>query len=119
MDKKWKIGYYKTTSGKSPVKQFIDKLEVKAQTKIFDTFDLLKEFGVNLSLPHTKKVVRTPLWELRIVGQDSIRIFYITQTGKVFLLLHGFQKKKQKTDKKEIKVALSRLGDYQLRTQKN
>lgn len=117
MDDGWKIEYYKTTSGKSPVKEFIDKLEIKAQTKISDTFDLLKEFGVNVSLPHTKKVVGTPLWELRIVGQDSIRIFYITQTGKIFLMLHGFQKKKQKTDKKEIDTALKRLTDYKLRNE--
>lgn len=61
MDKNWKIEYYKTTSGKSPVKEFIDKLEAKARTKVSDTFDLLKEFGINLSLPHTKKVAGTSL----------------------------------------------------------
>lgn len=119
MEEKWEIEYYKTISGKSPVKEFIDELNVKAQTKIFDTFNLAKEFGVNLSFPHTKKVASTSLWELRIVGQDSIRIFYVTQSGKVFLLLHGFQKKKQKTDKKEIRVALERLAEHRLRTQKD
>lgn len=114
MDDKWKIEYFKTTSGKSHVKEFIDKLEVKAQTKISDTFDLLKEFGVNLSLPHAKKVVGTSLWELRIIGQDSIRIFYVTRTGRFFLLPHGFQKKKQKTEKKEIDIALKRLTEYRI-----
>lgn len=115
MDKNWKVEYYKTTGGKSPVKEFIDKLEVKARTKVSDTLDLLKEFGVNIGPPHTKKVVGTSLWELRIIGSDSIRIFYITQTNKIFLFLHGFQKKKQKTDKKEIYIANKRLADYKLR----
>lgn len=115
MDEKWKIVYYKTASKNSPVEEFIDKLDVKAQIKVSDTFDLLKEFGINLSMPHVKKVAGTPLWELRIVGHDSIRIFYITQTNRIFLLLHGFQKKKQKTDKKEINIALKRLVDHKLR----
>lgn len=115
MDEKWKIEYYKTTGKNSPVEEFVDRLEAKAQIKVSDTIDLLKEFGINLNLPHVKKVVGTPLWELRIVGQDSIRIFYITQTNKIFLLLHGFQKKKQKTDRKEIAIALKRLFNHELR----
>ncbi|MBI2601080.1 type II toxin-antitoxin system RelE/ParE family toxin [Candidatus Daviesbacteria bacterium] len=109
--------YYKTTSKNSPVEEFIDELEVKAQIKVFDTIGLLKEYGISLSLPHVKKVVGTTLWELRIVGQDSIRIFYVTHTGKVFLFLYGFQKKKQKTDKKEINIALKRLVEYQSKDQ--
>lgn len=116
MEEKWKVEYYKTTSRNSPVEEFINKLEVKAQVKVSDTVDLLKEFGINVSLPHAKKLVGTPLWELRIVGQDSIRIFYITQTNRIFLLLHGFQKKKQKSDKKEIDIALKRLMEYKLRS---
>lgn len=116
MENKWKIEYYKTSSGNSPVKEFIDGLEVKARTKVSDTLDLLKEFGINVGSPHVKKVAGTSLWELRIIGSDSIRIFYVTRTNKVFLLLHGFQKKKQKTDKKEIDTAIKRLAEYKLRS---
>lgn len=115
MDKKWRIEYFRTINNNSPLEDFIDKLDAKTQIKVSDTLDLIKEFGINLGMPHTKKVTGTPLWELRIIGQDNIRIFYITQTEKVFLLLHGFQKKKQKTDKKEINVALKRLSEYKLR----
>lgn len=116
MDQQWQIYYYKTIGNSSPVEEFILKLEVRAQNKVIDMLTLLKEFGITLGLPHTKKLVGTPLWELRILGSNNIRLFYITQTGKIFLLLHGFQKKKQKTDKKEIEVALERLIDYQLRS---
>lgn len=115
MDEKWKIEYYKTASGKSPVEEFIFSLDIKTQNKIVDMLTLLKEFGITLSLPHIKKVAGTSLWELRILGSNNIRFFYIAQTGKTFLLLHGFQKKKQKTDKKEIDTALKRLVEHQLR----
>lgn len=117
MDDKWKIELYKTANNKSPIDEFIDDLDVKAQNKIIEVFSLLKEFGINLGMPHSKKLTGTPLWELRVLGGDNIRIFYIAKTGKTFLLLHGFQKKKQKTDKKEIRIAIDRLLDYKSRTQ--
>lgn len=117
MEEKWKIEIYKTATDKSPVDEFVDKLDVKGQNKILQVLGLLKEFGINLGMPHSKKVIGTPLWELRVLGSDNIRIFYVAQSGKTFLILHGFQKKKQKTDKKEIKIALDRLLDYKSRAQ--
>ncbi|MBU1327004.1 type II toxin-antitoxin system RelE/ParE family toxin [Patescibacteria group bacterium] len=53
--------------------------------------------------------------ELRILGGDSIRIFYVATSGRAFLLLHGFIKKSRKAPKKEIKVALTRLKEYKLK----
>lgn len=117
MDDKWKISYYKTLKGVVPVKEFVNKLNTIAQNKYLEVVELLKEFGTRLGMPHSKKVTGTPLWELRILGGDNVRIFYTAKTGKTFLLLHGFVKKKQKTDKKEIKTALDRLLDYNQRSQ--
>lgn len=115
MDQKWKIVYYETSQGKSPVFDFIGGLELKARTKISNTLDLLKEFGTKLGSPHAKKLTGTELWELKAIGSDSIRILYIVVIGKSFLLLHGFQKKKQKTDRREIKTAGYRLRDFKTR----
>jgi len=111
----WKIDYYETSSGRTPVKEFIDKLAEKPQAKVYNTLELLTEFGPRLGLPHAKKVKSTPLWELRVLGEKSLRFFYIAKVGKSFLLLHGFTKKRQKTPKKEIKTALKRLRDYESR----
>lgn len=111
----WKIYYYKTSSGKIPVKKLIDNLPLKSQTKVFNTLELLAEFGPRLGSPHAKKVTNTSLWELRILGEKSLRFFYVAKVGKSFLLLHGFIKKRQKTPKKEIKTALKRLSDYESR----
>lgn len=116
MDEKWKIVYYQSANGKFPVFDFIQSLNPKAKGKISNSLDLLEEFGIKLKLPHVKKLAGTNLWELRILGNDSIRIFYITISGKGLLLLHGFKKKKQKTDRKEIKIAEARLTDYKSRS---
>ena len=112
MDQKWKILYYKTSQGTDPVHDFIDSLDEKIKAKIIDALDLLEEFGVRLGLPHAKKLTGTPLWELRVVGSGNIRIFYVAVISKTFLLLHGFQKKKQKTNRKEIKIAIFRLKEH-------
>lgn len=69
-----------------------------------------------MGAPHVKKLTGTPFWELRIVGSESVRVLYIAVTGKTFLLLHGFKKKKDKTPLKEIKVAENRLAEYRSRT---
>lgn len=115
MEEKWKIIYYEISKGKFPVKEFIDNLDEKAKSKVVNALDLLFEFGIKISPPHAKKLTGTPLWELRTIGSFNIRIFYVAVIGKTFLLLHAFQKKKQKTDKKEIKLAEGRLKDYQSR----
>lgn len=58
---RWKIDYYKTCSGKIPVKKLIDNLSLKSQAKVYNTLELLGEFGPQLKLPHAKKVINTPL----------------------------------------------------------
>lgn len=115
MQEQWNILLYTTLQGNAPVKDFIDGLEIKAQAKIRNTMALLREFGIMLGSPHVKKVTGTSLWELRILGEDSIRIFYIAQTRKTFLLLHGFKKYQNKTPAKEIRTAVKRLNELKLR----
>lgn len=115
MEQKWKIIYYETSQGSSPIFEFIQSLEVRVQNKIATVLDLLENLGTLVGPPHSKKVIGTPLWELRIVGSDNIRIFYVAVVNRQFLLLHAFQKKKQKTDSKEIKTAIARLNDHNLR----
>ena len=115
MQTTWKIDYYESSTGNKPVEYFINTLEEKAQDKIVRTLELLEEFGITIGLPHVKKLIGTPLWELRILGSDNLRIFYIAKGQHSFLLLHAFKKKTQKTERKEIKVALERLREYKSR----
>ena len=118
MDEQWKVILYRSPSGDHPVQQFLDDLEIKAQSKVQDAIKMLREFGVRLGLPHVKKLTGTDLWELRIVGSNSVRVLYVAVTGKTFVLLHGFKKKKDKTPPKEIKIAEDRLVEYRSRITK-
>ncbi len=118
MEEPWKVILYRSPNGEHPIQEFLDSLEIKAQSKVKGAVKLLEEFGVRLGLPHVKKLTGTELWELRILGSDSIRVLYVAVTGKTFVLLHGFKKKKDKTPPKEIKIAEDRLAEYRFRIAK-
>lgn len=113
---KWEVVHYSNSRGKLPVFEFMQSLNPKTKSKLINLIDLLEEYGLNLDLPHSKKLTCTKLWELRILNPDNIRVFYVAIVNKKFLLLHGFNKKKQKTDRREIAVAENRLVDYLNRT---
>lgn len=105
---KYTVYYYISPSGDNPIQQFLDSLSDKQQVKILRTFQHLKEYGLSAILSHTRKLTGTPLWEIRILGKDNIRILYIIPLINVVLVLHGFNKKSQKTPARELKTALAR-----------
>lgn len=94
MNDKWKIELYENTRGEKPVEEFFDSLETKTRFKVTHAIELLATFGIEGGYPHVKKLTGSDLWEYRILGSDNIRIFYVSITGKTFLILHGFKKKK-------------------------
>lgn len=115
----WRWVYYKATSGRVPVKEFIDQQAVKVQEKIFSDLGRLVRFNVKLGPPYVKKVEGRDFWELRTkVGSDIYRTFYFAYTGKRFVLLHAYQKKSPKAPRKELSVADERMSDYLQRSEK-
>ena len=106
----YKIKYY-LEDGQSPVVNFIKEQSSKEQAKILREIDLLEEFGLSLGMPHIKKLKGyNDLWELRIKHSSNIfRIFFLNYKNGILVLLHGFQKKSNKTPKREINKALNRI----------
>ena len=48
------------------------------------------------------------------MGSDIFRVFSFFDKGKLVILLNGFQKKTQKTPKKEIEMAIKIKAEYEL-----
>jgi phage-related protein len=90
----------------SHVREFILALDLETQAKYKHIRELLEKFGNELRMPYSKKVARG-LFELRIRGQQEVRIFYTFYIDSAYLL-HGFVKKSQKSPHKEIQVAFAR-----------
>ncbi len=59
------------------------------------------------------KYIRDDIYELRMLYNGNIyRIFFIFDGNNIVVLFNGFQKKSQKTPKKEIEKALSIKREY-------
>ena len=66
------------------------------------------------------KHLEDKLWELREESKTNIyRIIYFFYTGRRIILLHGFQKKTQKTPTKELEIARTRYQDFIHREEDN
>lgn len=89
--------------------EFLDKNK-NAKAKAFIIFKNIEEFGLALAAPHIKRLTGLPLWEIRILGKDSVRILYINKMKEEIVLLHAFKKKSRKTPMSEINIALNRLS---------
>lgn len=111
----YRIDYYHTAKGISPVKQFLDDLPLKLQAKNFRELELLAEFGNQLPMPYAKPLhgkQAKGLWELRVkLASDITRVFYFYPTGNRILLLHGFLKKTNETPQIELSIAIRRMND--------
>jgi len=105
----YKIKYY-AENKKSPVIEFIKEQSPKEKAKILREIELLEEFGLFLGMPHIKKLKGyDDLWELRIKHSSNIfRILFLNYHDGIFVLLHAFRKKSNKTPQREIDIALNR-----------
>ncbi|MBI4304389.1 MAG: type II toxin-antitoxin system RelE/ParE family toxin, partial [Chloroflexi bacterium] len=76
----WNIQYYESASGKRPVEELIDSLDVRSRARIGRTLDLLEEFGISLGMPYARHLEKQ-LWELRVRhGKNRYRIIYFLHT---------------------------------------
>lgn len=89
------------------VEVFVSKLEKISIAKTLRTIDLLEHFGNHLGMPHSKNIGNN-LFELRIRGQQEVRLIYTFHSNKA-IVLHGFLKKSQKIPRKEIFIAQQKL----------
>jgi len=113
----YEIIFYKNKQGKEPLTEYLDELRAKAPTnkdcrikkdKIEEYLEILEQQGTRLGLPYTKHI-EEDIWELRPLRD---RIFFFYFKDDCFVMLHHFQKKTQKTPRKEIEQAKRNLKDF-------
>ena len=106
--------YRKVIFYKSYFQDFFSKQNKKVKAKIVWTFDLIEDLQ---RVPETylKHLEGTSgLYEIRVrSGTDIFRIFCFFDKGQLVVLVNGFQKKTQKTPKKEIEMAFKIKAEYE------
>jgi len=109
--------FYSDSRGREPTADFIDDLRKKSYTdknarinfnKIVAYIDLLCEKGTRVGEPVVKHL-DGDIWELRPL---NYRILFAYNKGKLYILLHHFAKKTNKTPLGEIAQAKRNLVDY-------
>ena len=105
---KREIGFYKNY-----FKDFYLKQSLDVRKKIDWTLLILRNNRI-VPVKFLKNLTNTDgLWEVRVsAGKGIFRIFCFFDKGNLIILLSGFQKKTQKTPKKEIKKAERLKKEY-------
>ncbi len=107
------ISFYRTASGKCPVKEHLDSLTDAQATKIAWVLKLIRELD-QIPSKYFKKLVKTDdIWEVRVdVGRNIFRLLGFFHGRELIILTNSFQKKSQKTPLKEIRLAEKRKKEY-------
>lgn len=106
--------YRRITFFKNYFQDFFDKQSKKVKDKIIWTFELVEDLQ-RVPESYLKHIENTDgLYEIRVQQRSDIfRIFCFFDQGQLVVLANGFQKKSQKTPKKEIEFALKIKAEYE------
>ena len=95
-------------------KKEIDEFPLKVREGLLDAISDLKA-GVILSMPISRKMegMGAGVFELRFKERSGIyRVIYFIKKGDAIYLIHGFQKKTNKTPQKNIEVSVQRIKRF-------
>lgn len=104
-----KVLFYRTHSGKEPVREWLLSL-TQEEKKIIGEDIKTVQFLWPLGMPLIRKL-ETDLWEVRSHLKNRIARVLFTIVNGNMILLHGFVKKSQKTPKEDIKLANNRASE--------
>ena len=106
---KWKITFFN-----EKVEQETLSFPVGILANFLHVAEMIEEFGPALGRPYTAPMGRG-LFEIRAKGKEGIgRSFFCGVKGREIVILHSFIKKSQRTPKKEIDLARSRMKEVKL-----
>ena len=106
----WKVVYFVTNRGSSPVTDYLAGLDIETLDKVQRSIDILVEYGPKTPFPFSKHL-SSKISELRTSGKNSMRILY-GRVEDTYILLHVFKKKTNKLPAKEYELATKRLKTY-------
>jgi phage-related protein len=108
----WKVEFYESPNGKSPVLDWYTVQEPKVKAKFARIFELMQEEGITIGRPYIAPL-EDKLYEIRVEHDTNIfRIIYFAYPDRRFILFHGFQKKTQKTPNHELDLAKDRMQNF-------
>lgn len=94
------------------VRQELEALPKDIRASFLRIVELIENFGLPKVREPYVKHLDGPVWEMRMKGRVGIaRAAYVTATEKRVVIVRVFEKKTQKTPRREIELALKRAKD--------
>jgi phage-related protein len=108
--KRIKASFFKTESGKEPVRDWLMTLSKEDRQKIGEDIKTI-EFGFPIGMP-TCRPMGKGLYEVRTNLENTItRVLFCVEEEQM-ILLHGFTKKTQKTPNEDLNLAIKRQIEF-------
>jgi phage-related protein len=96
------------------VKESLDDFPLDIRASFQRIVELIQAHGLERVREPYVKHLQGPLWEFRMKGRGGIgRALYVTAVGKRVVVPHIFEKKTQKTPRREIVIALKRAKEIE------
>jgi phage-related protein len=108
----WTLEFYIDERGRCPVEEFLDSLDQRTRARFGWSAEQLRIRNVRAREPLVRHLEGN-LWELREESATNIyRVIYFFYTGRRIVLLHGFQKKTQRTPRRDLETARRRRTEF-------
>jgi len=108
----YKIVFYTSHRGDSPIDKFLDSLQIKVRAKVEKWMQKLQENGPTLPRPYSD-TLRDKIRELRVShGSLEIRLLYFFWNRTSIVMVHGFIKKKSEVSEQDIERAIRLMNDH-------
>lgn len=102
-----KVTFYTTTSGRSPVLDYLKDLSKQERARLLEALDQIEHTGFD-SVRVRFRQIEGKLWEIKI---SAHRVFYVLIEHEEMILLHAYKKQGQKLPVKEREVAIKRMKE--------
>lgn len=107
------VGFYSTSSGRTPALDFVNALTRRQREKIFWVLAIVERERIVPARYFQKLSDTEELWEVRAdFGGDAFRLLGFFDDSVLLVLVSGFVKKTEQTPAAEIEVATARRRDY-------
>ena len=105
------INFYHTSSGRSPIEEFIEALSKADKARFAEVLVGLGQFGMSYSRV-TFKPLRGKLWEIKFSAPGGgYRVVYVLVARDEMVILHAFKKTTPKTPLRDLDLAEKRMKE--------
>ena len=102
-----RVTFFKTSSGRSPVLEYIQGLAKPESARLFEALDQIERYGLEAVRVQFRQI-EGKLWEVKI---GAHRVLYVMIEREEMVLLHAYKTQGQKLPIKERDIAIKRMKE--------